>query len=565
MTPQVRVPHPSLPSPWSPGVDLWSPTLRPWTDDPTPPLMWSVAGTDSGGGAGLAADTRAAAAMGVHLCTVVAAITAQNSMGVQGVFPVDPSALRAQLQALRADLPARVIKTGLLARASAVDVLLAQRGDALLVVDPVLGASAGGTAFCNDELLAAYRHQLLPQATLITPNRREAERLLGVAAGQFSVPELARRLRRLGPQAVCITGGDDVATGALASASASASASALLSASGPAPALALDWLDSPLATGWMALPRLHAAPGQPMHHHGSGCTFATAAAAALARGFPLPDAVILAKMLTWTALRDGHAAGTGAGPLRPGSGFVSEAAAMPLMSQADDEVLSDARLQQWSDALQRPASHDFRRGLYAITDQPSRVTALATSGVFEHVQLRIKRGPGGTASDDTLRASIRQALDSTSGSRCTVWINDHWRLALDAGATALHLGQEDWTSLTPDQRADLQERCRQGQLQLGLSSHSLWELCRARAVAPTYIACGPLWPTTTKDMPWQPQGMAQLAWWSAMAGRPVVAIGGILEERQVEAAWQAGASAVCLVRAAESWRARLGEQLSPVA
>lgn len=535
------VPHPSLPSPWSAAVDPWAPSLRPWTQDPAPPLLWSVAGTDSGGGAGLAADTRAAAAMGVHLCTVVAAVTAQHSQGVQGVFPVPTATLRAQLHALRSDMPARVIKTGLLASASAVDVLLAQRGAAWLVVDPVLGATAGGASFCNDELLAAYRHQLLPQAALITPNRREAERLLGVAPGQWPVPELARRLRRLGAQAVCITGGDDDACGALPEGG----------------ALALDWLDSPLATGWLALPRLHPAPGHPLHHHGSGCTFATAAAAALARGFPVPDAVILAKMLTWTALRDGHAAGAGPGPLRPDAAFVADASALPVMSQADEETLSPALLQQWTQALESKARNDFPRGLYAITDQPGLVSAFAQSGVFTHVQLRIKRPASEQGADpcdnDSLRSSIQQALAVAAHSRSTVWINDHWQLALDAGATALHLGQEDWASLTPVQRHDLQQRCQHGRLQLGLSSHSLWELCRARAVAPTYIACGPLWPTTTKDMPWQPQGMAQLGWWARMAGRPVVAIGGILEDRQVEAAWQAGASAVCLVRAAQRW------------
>lgn len=538
------VPHPSLPSPWSPAVDPWAPSLRPWKQDPAPPLIWSVAGTDSGGGAGLAADTRAAAAMGVHLCTVVAAVTAQHSQGVQGVFPVPTATLRAQLHALRSDMPPRVIKTGLLASASAVDVLLAQRGEAWLVVDPVLGATAGGASFCNDELLAAYRHQLLPQAALITPNRREAERLLGVAPGQWPVPELARRLRRLGAQAVCITGGDDEACGALPEGG----------------ALALDWLDSPLATGWLALPRLQPSPGQTLHHHGSGCTFATAAAAALARGFPLPDAVILAKMLTWAALRDGHAAGAGPGPLRPDAAFVADASALPVMSQADEESLSPALLLQWTQALEGKNRHDFPRGLYAITDQPALVSAFTQSGVFSHVQLRIKRAaaPQGAApcDDESLRSSIQQALSAVTHSRSTVWINDHWQLALDAGATALHLGQEDWAALTPLQRQDLQQRCQQGRLQLGLSSHSLWELCRARAVAPTYIACGPLWPTTTKDMPWQPQGMAQLGWWVRMAGRPVVAIGGILEERQVEAAWQAGASAVCLVRAAQQWLVR---------
>lgn len=555
---ESTVPHPSLPSPWSPDVDPWLPALRPWTQDPAPPVIWSVAATDSGGGAGLAADTRAAAAMGVHLCTVVAAVTAQHSLGVQGVFPVATATLRAQLHALRSDLPARVVKTGLLASASAVDVLLAQRGDAQLVVDPVLGATAGGASFCNDELLAAYRHQLLPQAALITPNRREAERLLGVAPGQWPVPELARRLRRLGAQAVCITGGDDGACGALPDGDALQDGDALPGGA----ALALDWLDSPLATGWIALPRLQAAPGQRLHHHGSGCTFATAAAAALARGFPLPDAVILAKMLTWAALRGGHAAGAGAGPLRPGAAFVSDAAAMPVMSQPDEEVLSPALLQAWAQALRGSHRHAFTCGPYAITDQPGLVSTFVQSGVFRHVQLRIKRGEtqdGATAHDEeSLRNSIRQALASVADPACTVWINDHWQLALECGATALHLGQEDWAALTPAQRQDLQHRCQQGGLRLGLSSHSLWELCRARAVGPTYIACGPLWPTTTKDMPWQPQGLAQLGWWARMAGRPVVAIGGILDDGQVEAAWRAGASAVCLVRAAQGWLSRQG-------
>ncbi|WAC74672.1 bifunctional hydroxymethylpyrimidine kinase/phosphomethylpyrimidine kinase [Roseateles sp. SL47] len=588
----IRVPHPCLPSPWSPAVDPWQEVLPAWTEAAEPPVIWSVAGTDSGGGAGLAADTRAAAAMGVHLCTVVAAVTAQNSLGVQGVYPVEAATLRGQLQALRADLPARVIKTGLLASATAVDVLLAQRGDALLVVDPVLGATAGGAAFCDDALLAAYRHQVLPQATLVTPNRREAERLLGVHPGQCTVPELACRLRRLGAQAVCITGGDDLSAGT---------------------ALALDWLDSPLATGWMALPRLAPVPGHPLHHHGSGCTFATAAAAALARGFPLPDAVVLAKMLTWTALRHGHAAGAGAGPLRPCASFVSDAAAMPVMSQADEAVLTEALLAQWARALRPNAAEEatedaaavsFARGLYAITDDPGQTAVYAQSGAFAHVQLRIKqvrvaggrKGPGGLSDADAdadadvdvdvdadadgdananananandrdrdrdrdgstneaqLRQSIRQAISAVHGTSATLWINDHWRLALEEGATALHLGQEDWAALTSSERLQLLTALRHHQLRLGLSSHSLWELCRARALRPSYIACGPLWPTTTKDMPWQPQGLAQLAWWARMAGRPVVGIGGLLEEAQVQAAWRAGASAVCLVRAAAQW------------
>jgi hydroxymethylpyrimidine kinase / phosphomethylpyrimidine kinase / thiamine-phosphate diphosphorylase len=528
--PSPLVPHPSLPSPWAAPVDPDLLTLTPWTDDPSPPIVWSVAGTDSGGGAGLSADTRAAAAMGVHLCPIVAAVTAQHSMGVNAVFPLPASQVRAQLSALRQDLPPRVVKTGLLASAATVDALLAQIGDAPLVVDPVLGASAGGAAFCDDALLGAYRHQLIPRSTLITPNRREAERLLGVASGQLPVPELAAMLRGMGARAVCITGGDDAAQG---------------------DGLSMDWLDSALATGWIALPRLSGRDGATPHHHGSGCTFATAAAAALARGFGVPDAVILAKMLTWCALRDGHAAGVGAGPLRPDRHFVDDAGAMPVMSFDDETSPDRATLTRWREVLW-PASRraaPFATGLYAITDRPERVTALALSGHFTHLQLRIKRGP---AFDEVaLRAAIREAVRDMAGRSATLWINDHWRLALEEGARALHLGQEDWSTLSDEDREDLQQRRARHGVRLGLSSHSLWELARARGVAPDYIACGPLWPTTTKDMPWLPQGLAQLRWWTRMAGAPVVGIGGVLEERQWRAGMAAGASAMCLVRAAE--------------
>ncbi len=528
-------PHPSLGSPWAPAIDPDLALLMPWTEDPAPPVIWSVAGTDSGGAAGLSADTRAAAAMGVHLCPVVAAVTAQHSQGVQAVFPLPADQLRAQLSALKQDLPARVIKTGLLASAPAIDALLAQRGEALLVVDPVLGATAGGAAFCDEVLLSAYRHQLIPQAALLTPNRREAERLLGVAPGQRSVPELARGLRALGAQAVCITGGDDA---------------------WPEATLSLDWLDSPLATGWLALPRLEETLDRPLHHHGSGCTFATAAAAALARGFPVPDAIVLAKMLTWAALRDGHAAGAGPGPLRPSAGFVDDPTAMPVMSFADEEQPDPVTLARWERALTQPDRRRFEPGLYGIAEEPSRVAALAASGRFAHVQLRIKRTDQTT--DAELSAAIRETLTATSaevGQGTTLWINDHWRLAVDAGAQALHLGQEDWAALTRAERDEILSLRRHRRMGLGLSSHSLWELCRARGLTPSYVACGPVWPTTTKDMPWLPQGLAQLRWWARMAGYPVVAIGGILTDRQVQDARETGVAAVCLVRAAKHWAA----------
>ena len=108
----------------------------------------------------------------------------------------------------------------------------------------------------------------------------------------------------------------------------------------------------------------------------------------------------------------------------------------------------------------------------------------------------------------------------------------------------MHLGQEDLLALTDVQRAHLVD-CG---VSLGVSSHSLWELCRAAALAPRYVACGPVWPTLTKAMPWHAQGTHNLSWWCRMSPAPVVAIGGILDAERVRIAAQCGADGVCVVR-----------------
>ena len=504
------------------------------------PIVWSVAGNDSGGGAGLAADLRAAAAFGVHLCPVVAAITAQHSQAVTRVEPVAADLLDAQLAALAADLPPAAIKTGLLGSADNVAVLarwvdrLRQRAPLALVVDPVLRASSGA-AFADEAVLRAYRELLLPRATLVTPNEHEARRLLGGAppnprpSGQRAgvvgqpgepsdVPALAVALRAQGAQAVAITGGDRV----------------------HAPGWALDWIDTEHARGWLALPRLES-----RHTHGTGCTFASSAAAALALGFVAADALVLAKMATAHAIAHGHAAGQGAGPVAARPGFAVEPARMPLLSCS--ELDSCWRL---LDTRQSPIPLETQApGLYAIVDSAERVRQVVAAGA-RTVQLRIKTPDAPPAAwQDELRCAIRQALGACREAGATLVVNDHWRLAaeLTAGAArgiAVHLGQEDLLALGDAGRAELQA-CG---LPLGISSHSLWELARARSLAPWYVACGPVWPTLTKAMPWRAQGLDNLSWWVHMAGVPVVAIGGILEPAQATQATRSGAAGVCVVR-----------------
>lgn len=497
----------------------------PTPDRAARPIVWSIAGNDSGGGAGLAADARVAEAFGVHLCPVVAAVTAQNSQAVTRVEPVAPDVLDAQLAALADDMPPVAIKTGLLGSVDNVAAVarwvdrLRARAHVALVIDPVLGATTGA-GFADDAVLGAYLELLLPRATVATPNEREARRLVGDATDQDSapadLPHLAKALLARGVQAVAITGGD----------------------SAHAPGLSLDWIDTPQARGWLALPRV-----ETPHTHGTGCTFASSAACALALGFVPADALVLAKMATTHAIAHGHAAGQGAGPVAARGGFATQAALMPRLTW--DENFDFYSCCGALDKPKSPISFENPDGvLYAIVNAAERVRSVVQAGV-RLVQLRIKAPAApGAAWHAALCESITQSLAVCRQAGTTLVVNDHWREAVALGASAVHLGQEDVLALGAAGRAELTA----SGLRLGLSSHSLWELCRARTLQPWYVACGPVWPTLTKAMPWQPQGLDNLAWWVHMAGVPVVAIGGILEPVQAAQAAQSGAAGVCVVR-----------------
>jgi hydroxymethylpyrimidine kinase/phosphomethylpyrimidine kinase/thiamine-phosphate diphosphorylase len=486
------------------------------------PIIWSVAGTDSGGGAGLAADQRAADAFGVHCCTVVAGITAQSTLEVTHIEATPPAVLQAQLDTLAKDMPPSVIKTGLLGSADNVRVLarfvdrLREQQPLALVVDPVLAASTGA-ALANAELRAAYRDLLLPRASVITPNQSEAAALLeGLSEpSPTDIPGQARALRALGCKAVVITGGDAAIVARHAS-------------------LSLDWLDAPQAQGWLSLLRENTP-----HNHGTGCTFASALAAALALGWVLADAAVLGKMAATFALRHARAVGRGVGPVIARAGFAQEPSLLPQLS------LNATPPAAWASG---PRGRD--PGVYAIVDSADRVQAvLRATPTVSTIQLRMKRPEGMVDAvwAEHLSEQVQRSLHAAKTAGATLVVNDHWQQALDAGARALHLGQQDLLALTPGEHTRLQA-ARDTGVQLGLSSHSLWELCRAAALQPDLIACGPVWPTTTKDMPWQPQGLDNLAWWAHMAPAPVVGIGGILAPAQLREVAASGAAGGCVVR-----------------
>jgi hydroxymethylpyrimidine/phosphomethylpyrimidine kinase len=246
----------------------------------------TVAGSDSGGGAGIQADLRTFAAHGLHGTSALTAVTAQNSVGVTAWVALEPAMVVAQIEAVATDMPVAAAKTGMLASApivAAVAEAVARLRIAPLVVDPVMVAKSG------DRLLdaaaeRAYVERLLPLATLVTPNLHEAAALLGRPVGDVaSMREAARDLGALGARAVLVKGGG-------------------------LPGDAVDVFFDGSRLVDLTVPRV-ATPNV----HGTGCTLSAAICARLAQGADLLDAVRGAKAFLTEALRRSYAVGRGRG------------------------------------------------------------------------------------------------------------------------------------------------------------------------------------------------------------------------------------------------------------
>jgi hydroxymethylpyrimidine/phosphomethylpyrimidine kinase len=255
------------------------------------PRVLTIAGSDSGGGAGIQADLKAMLANGVHGMSVLTAITAQNSLGVQGAWPLPDEVVRQQFRAVVDDIGVDAVKTGMLASeqltgtvAELIGTLPAQ---VPVVVDPVC-ASKHGDALLSPDALDALRGKLLPLATLVTPNLPEAALIVGrPVSSRADMSVAARALHAMGPAWVLVKGGH-------------------LEGSDTATDLLFDGATEIEISG----PRLDA-----RHTHGTGCTLASAIAAQLARGLDLPAAVRAGKDYVTGAIRAGFALGAGIGPV----------------------------------------------------------------------------------------------------------------------------------------------------------------------------------------------------------------------------------------------------------
>jgi hydroxymethylpyrimidine/phosphomethylpyrimidine kinase len=256
------------------------------------PIAVTIAGSDSGGGAGIQADLKTFSALGVYGASVIAALTAQNTLGVSAIHDVPPEFVSAQIDAVYSDLHVRATKIGMLSRPATIEAVaegLARHKVRNVVLDPVMVAASGARLLAQDAQTSLVKH-LFQRALLVTPNLHEAAVLLDapVARSESEMQEHGERIRALGASAVLIKGGHAETPEAV---------DLLIDANG--------------------VRRLSGPRHRTLNTHGTGCTLSSAVAAGLAQGKPLEEAVTRAKDYVAAAIAaaDELSVGHGHGPV----------------------------------------------------------------------------------------------------------------------------------------------------------------------------------------------------------------------------------------------------------
>jgi hydroxymethylpyrimidine/phosphomethylpyrimidine kinase len=290
---------------------------------PRIPCVLTIAGSDSGGGAGIQADLKTFAALGVHGLSAVTAVTAQNTSEVRTVFPVPAEVIRQQIRAVTEDIGVDAVKTGMLPTIEAAATVASELRslDVPIVVDPVMKATTG-SSLMGEGVLKILKEDLIPQATLVTPNKFEAEALTGLKIGGIDdVERVAERLASLGAKAVLIKGGHILAGGK-----------------------AVDFL---LVEGEGR--RLESERLDVRTLHGTGCVLSSAVAAHLAKGESLVRAVELGKEFVSLSIRHGLELGKGNGLTNPMARLYNQAERYAVLENVSKAV---AMLEE-SDAFHR--------------------------------------------------------------------------------------------------------------------------------------------------------------------------------------------------------------------
>ena len=488
------------------------------------PTLWSIAASDSGGGAGIQADLNTFHSLNNHGCTLITAITAQNSLTVDKIIPIDETDLEAQWQALAIDMPPAAIKIGLLAQPSALHWLsnrLKGMRPVFCVWDPVLKASTGATLLgqTHHAMREEIIDPLLQQLDLITPNLSEAQILTGITINSYSdIEQAAHQLLKRGVGSVLIKGGHSFKAKA---------------------EYCRDYFASQERSFWLS----HKKQDQP-NNHGTGCTLSSAIASFIAQGHCLSDSIVLANRFIQQSLRLAAQQGQGAGPVwqAPLENNPVDFSALTTSSQHfENEAERDPLSAGFSNPNAIPSDQNPHTGsltglgLYAIVNNLKDLQRLLEQGV-DTLQWRVKPHTMSALEADEAakrkyKEDLQQAIQLCAQHRTPLYINDDWQLALECKAYGIHLGQEDLANISLTQLMQIKA---QG-MRLGISCHNETELAFAHGLKPSYLAFGPVFSPKSKVVDHPPLGLKILHAWQNSYGQlyPTTCIGGIgLENMQ---------------------------------
>ena len=532
-----------------------------------PPIVYTIAGSDSGGGAGIQADLHAIHAFGCHGCSAITCLTAQNSCGVAEVHAPPAAFLATQLQTLRTDLPPRAIKIGMLGTRELAETV----GDFLdsltdggndkpwVVVDPVM-ISTSGHRLIDDEAKAAMIARVFPHADVLTPNKYEAEALLGrELKTPADVEQGAKDILEMGVKSVLIKGGHSLME-KRTDESVAPDVNATL---GYAQDYFLSSLPSPeeprLCDGgvWIRTDRYDSE-----HTHGTGCTLSSAIASALALGHqqqqpsankngataaiqPI-DACCLAKAYVTAGIGRGVQLGRGPGPVVH-TKFPSSSRHFPRLTWNPTLRSSDIqpfrRIKSHGTTSTSSSDHVLGR-ILPIVDTVEWVQRLVQTPGITDIQLRIKD----ESDPHKILDRVHHCQRLCAAANIRLWINDYWEAALAAGCFGVHVGQED---LLKCKNAGGLDRLQKAGMALGISTHSFGELAAALTVKPSYISLGPIFGTSSKKVAFDPQGLDVCRKWRQLvpADMPLVAIGGIVNADIAKMVKEAGADCSAVIGA----------------
>ncbi|WP_057830005.1 thiamine phosphate synthase [Colwellia sp. TT2012] len=490
------------------------------------PIIWTISGSDCSGGAGIAADIKTGHALGVEVCHLITANTVQNSQQLLSVNAVSVEILQQQATLLIDDKVPSVIKIGLVANVEQVIWLAkllkqfkASMSNLISVYDPVGQASVGGSFSC---LSLEQLTPLLEQVDVITPNLMEAKILASfdTLADKHDAQTLAKKIYQdFAITSIIVKGGhSDKDNG-----------------------LAIDYCHHQLnqlsdekqdnqEKRHQAISYQLSSPRLTTHFtHGGGCSFASALASFLAQGYLMRDAFMLSKAFINQGLSASIVMSASQQHQYYGA-FEQQAWLLNCTDRAQHfaEVVDDLSGQyQELPAFSSLNLHGDKLGLYPVIDSLYWLKRLLPLGL-KIIQLRVKN-----LTENELEQVIIAAVALAKNYGTRLFINDYWQLAIKHGAYGVHIGQEDLAD------ADLVAIQRSG-IRLGISTHGCYEFILAQQLQPSYLAIGAIFPTKTKDMTGQIQGLdnlrqvlslrpAENAWQI-----PVVAIGGINLERAID-------------------------------